>query len=140
MYVVAAPSRHVSGCLYAMDDHPIVELPAWALEPPQGFQPPQVGGKLPTLRVATRDRRYGLAALRSECGRVLQVAPGAGRHDALNTGAFRLGQLVYGGKLTLGTAYRALVAAGVAVGVNERDSRRIVRLGLEAGLEWPRRH
>lgn len=138
MYVCSAPSRHANGSRYEMDDHPIVELPDWALEPPPGFGRPQPAGELPPFRVATRDHRYGLGAVRSERERVLRVAPGEGRHDALNTAAFRLGQLVYEGKLTIGTIYGALVAAGVATGIGERDSRRIVRLGIEAGLEHPR--
>jgi hypothetical protein len=68
----------------------------------------------------------------------LPIAPGGGRHDALKTAAFRMGQLVYEGRLTLATAYGILVATAVEKGLGEYDSRRITRLGLEAGLENPR--
>jgi Bifunctional DNA primase/polymerase, N-terminal len=138
MYLVAAPSVHVSGAIYETDGHPIVQLPAWALEPPPGFKRPGPSGVLPEARVAARDRRYGLAALRSEQERLLGIVPGEGRHDGLNVAAYRMGQLVFEGKLTLATAYGTLVPTGIAIGILERDSRRIVRLGLEAGLEQPR--
>jgi hypothetical protein len=138
MYLVAAPSRHVSGAVYESDDYPLAELPAWALEPPPGFERPRPSGRLPEFRIATRDGRYGLAALRGETERLLAVEPGAGRHEALNTGAFRMGQLVGAGHLSLLSAYDALVQTAIAKGLGERDSRRITRLGLEAGLENPR--
>lgn len=138
MYLVSAPSVHCSGSSYESDGHPITELPGWALEPPPGFERPQQSGRLPEPRHATRDRRYGLAALVLERERLSSIAPGEGRHDALNTGAFRMGQLIYGGDLTLLTAYEALVATGIVIGIPERDSRRITRLGLEAGLDNPR--
>jgi hypothetical protein len=137
MYLCAAPSEHVSGAVYEMDDHPTVE-PGWAIEPPPGFEVTAPSGELTPFKSASQDLRYGLGALRSEVERVMQVAPGEGRHDALNMAAFRLGQLVYEGKLTFGTAYEALVEAGVAKGLGERDSRRIVRSGVEAGLGRPR--
>jgi hypothetical protein len=138
MYLVAAPSKHVSGSIYETDDHPIVELPGWALEPPEGFRRPLPRGLVPEPKHSARDRRYGLAALDSERERLLSIAPGEGRHDALNTAGFRMGQLVYEGRLTLETSYETLLATAIEKGLGERDSRRILRLGLEAGLEHPR--
>ena len=81
--------------------------------------------------LSTTDTRYGRAALRSELDRLRACEPG-GRHDALNTGAFRLAQL------TVATVRRALVDAGIQHGFREREVERIVASAIAAGLRSPR--
>jgi len=80
--------------------------------------------------------RYGRAALRGECETVREAAPG-GRNDALNTAAFRLGQLVPH-ELTESAAEQALLEAALAAGLGEGEAMRTIRSGLRAGMVEPR--
>ena len=67
----------------------------------------------------------------------MAAAPGC-RNDILNCAAFNLGQIVGGGQLDRPVVESALMAAAVAVGLDEREAAATLRSGLEAGLKEPR--
>jgi hypothetical protein len=112
-FIVAAPSLHKSGRRYETDDYPIVVLPGWAMV---DLDPKPKPTRLSPPRVALEDSRYGRSALLSELAR-FHAEPEGGRHDHLNTSAFRLGQLAAAGELTVGTVWRSLVDAGLVKGL-----------------------
>lgn len=80
---------------------------------------------------------YGESALRAECQQI-GATPQGGRNTRLNTGAFRLGQLVGGGELDEGHAWSHLHAAAVACGLPDSEARRTIGSGLQAGIASPR--
>ena len=63
----------------------------------------------------------------------------SGRNVALNTAAFRAGQLVGGNVLGRGTAEQALVEAARSVGVPDHESASTIKSGLNSGMREPRR-
>jgi hypothetical protein len=72
------------------------------------------------------------------------TSAGTGRNHALNTAAFRLGQLVGAGLLTREEAEATLTAAAVEAGLGQ-DPRQVgeiprtIASGLNAGIRNPRR-
>lgn len=111
-YVVAPPSVHASGAVYAWeitpDQAPLPAAPGWLLPlitrpdraaagrevgPQQAGPPaegPAAGGTLPA---GERQQRYAEAALEHELARLAQALPGT-RNDALNRAAYSLGRLI----------------------------------------------
>ncbi|EST18207.1 hypothetical protein M877_39300 (plasmid) [Streptomyces niveus NCIMB 11891] len=68
------------------------------------------------------------------------VPEGAGFNDKLNRAAYTLGGLVAAGHLVAAEAEAALVAAAVHVRPRqEREARRIVQCGMDAGSRRPLR-
>jgi len=139
-YVLAPPSVHPDGRRYAfvtglgVGEVELAPLPTWVLEAtrkslrPNGVQaPPAIG---PTTR-------YGAAVLRKEAERVL-AAPNGERNDTLNTCALKVGRYVAGGEIDRGDAEQQMSAAGLRVGLEEREVRATVRSGLEAGMREPK--
>jgi hypothetical protein len=102
-------------------------------EPPKP-EAPSANGRRPPA--AYGDTVYGLAALAAEAEDLRRIVPG-GRNDALNTAAFRLGQLIPH-ELTEATVERALLEAALAAGLDEGEATRTLRSGLEAGKKEPR--
>jgi putative DNA primase/helicase len=68
---------------------------------------------------------------------VVAADPGA-RNDALNRGAFALGQLVAGGELNRAEVVSALTRAGLAVGLDPKEVAATIQSGLKAGAKEPR--
>lgn len=138
-YIVTAPSLHLSGTRYAMDDHPLAPLPAaWLNQITRhGSDRVEYSPAGLTLLLAG-DTGYGKAALRGELDKLHGREPG-GRHDQLNRSAFRLAQLVAGGELTETTVRQAMLDAGTAFGFDPREVGRIIRYAIDAGLTHPRR-
>jgi putative DNA primase/helicase len=87
-------------------------------------------------------RQYGLAALDDECGKLVSMVAGSGRNEALNTAAFRLGQLVKSGALTPDEIERRLYEAAVKNGYVAKDGRdaalKTIKSGLQGGMAVPR--
>lgn len=138
-YIVTAPSLHLSGTRYLMDDHPFTPLPpGWVDKvnrPDSGrveYRPQAV-----TLLLGD-DSRYGRAALYGELDKLRGREPG-GRHDQLNVSTYKLAQLVAGGELTEATVRQAMQEAGVAFGFDPREVARIIGYAVDAGLTHPRR-
>jgi hypothetical protein len=76
------------------------------------------------------------SAVDGECGRIL-LAPPAKHNAAINTAAFKLGQLVGGGVLSEAEAVARLTEAATPR-APEAEARSSIRSGLEAGKLQPR--
>lgn len=106
------------------------EQPKAQEQPPQpqivrtgrGWRPPQ--------------QLYLESALEGERRRVLHSSEGS-RNDSLNKAAFYLGKLIHAG-LDRPTVEAELLAAALAVGLDEVPSRRTIKSGLDAGIKKAR--
>lgn len=150
-YIVAPPSVHPNGQVYSViNDCEIASAPAWLLNvlfddaelAKARNKPPSEGGKPQPARPSTNGhtrptQRYAEVALDSECQRVRTAREGA-RNDTLNKASFSLGQLVGAGVLDEATVEYELTSAAVAVGLEERETLKTIRSGLEAGKAQPR--
>ncbi len=76
---------------------------------------------------------YGASALAAECSRLAQAMKGT-RNDALNTAAFRMGQLIAGGEVDEGDARKGLLDAAHANGMIHDDGEAAAVATLESGL------
>jgi hypothetical protein len=91
----------------------------------------------PTPAGAGANPAYVQAAVRDELAAVA-AAPEGVRNDTLNRAAFNLGTLVAAGGLGQREAHDALVAAGIAAGLGEREADATALSGLKAGSKHPR--
>jgi hypothetical protein len=133
-FVVAPPSLHISGRVYAWHNRvPVAPIPSWLV----ALLHPPAPTPRPPVRLRGADA-YAAAALGDECGTVAATAPG-GRNHALNRAAFSLGTLVGAGRLDEPTTAGALLAAAVSAGLGEAEAERTIRSGLSAGMRQPRR-
>jgi putative DNA primase/helicase len=80
---------------------------------------------------------YGRAALEEECG-LLASAPAGSRNAQLNTSAFKLGTLVGGNELSRADVERELKAAALQCGLDESETEKTMKSGIEAGIKAPR--
>lgn len=143
-YVVAAPSIHGNGSVYAWEvspDMPLADPPAWLMEL---IRPPaSAPAAMPTLPPRERNNGhsctpYGAKALDEELAAVRRTAEG-GRNEQLNRSAFALGQLVAGGELDRALVEAELFAAALACGLTESETKATIRSGLGDGEKEPRR-
>ncbi len=137
-YIVVWPSRHPSGNTYRWVRSPLDRPPA-ALPAPwlarmrkPALQP--VASHPPVMRT-TGGTVYGRVAAEREIERV-RTAPEGERNRTLNTSACKLGALRAGGEL--GDCREELVAAAMAAGLSEHESRATTENGWRAGVSRPR--
>jgi hypothetical protein len=138
-YVLAPPSIHPSGDLYAWSaDVELAIAPDWLLNALRKPIP------LPecALSLVRRPGSYGRAALEREYKSLATMAPDTGRNNALNLTAFRLGQLVAGGELERGEVVKHLIAAcfrnQLIADTSQRAVLATIESGLKAGMKSPR--
>jgi hypothetical protein len=138
-YVVAPPSRHISGDSYSVVSwgRSLPDLPPWLrellLRHPEPFRPPK-----PELRTTTGPpEAWAEAALRAELRR-LRVATVGTRNHTLNRIAFRIGQIVGAGHLDAGVVEPVLLEGAGAIGLGSREAMVTIRSGLRAGVRSPR--
>jgi len=112
------------GSLWADEPAP---CPDWLREP----EPMVLGPVVPV------GDRYIEAALEGECRKVA-AAPEGTRNDQLVRSAFSIGQLIHAG-LDLHTASNRLVIAAFRCGLDDRETRRTIASGIDAGYRNPRR-
>jgi len=143
-YVVAPPSRHVTGCVYSFSngkslaDLELAEAVEWLLTEPRTRKRLIAAPKPPIhLNGSTRERRYADKALESACAKVASASEGT-RNDTLNRQAFGIGQLVGATLLERAEVENALAAAAIVAGLPEPEIRATVRSGLDAGEKEPR--
>ncbi|MCP3464477.1 bifunctional DNA primase/polymerase [Bradyrhizobium sp. CCGUVB23] len=145
-YVVAPPSVHESGHIYAFEDAqtPLVEAPAWLIIAARTKPIRSISeAALATIRPIgnTSGRAYGQAALRDETA-ILAATPRGSRNHALNKAAFNLFRLVAGGELTEAEVVESLRQACLANGLAQDDGWNSVgatiRSARMAGIQHPR--
>ena len=132
-YVVAPPSRHVSGADYRWVRRPGDELPAGTAALRELIEGPAAP---PAHHPIAHPDRYGQAALAAETDRVASAVVGT-RNDTLNRAAFALGRLVGAGMLDAGDVVRELDTAARLAGLGRAEVRRTIRSGLTAGRQAP---
>lgn len=139
-YVIAPPSRHVSGDVYrvAARGGDIPDLPDWLLAMISPPEPERVArpARRPDEQVVNATS-WGQAALFGELER-LEGAEKGTRNDTLNRVAFRLGQIMGTGNLTEAEIEQILVERACSIGLGEREALGTVRSGLQAGQAIPR--
>lgn len=143
-YVVAPPSIHPSGGAYSVHHRaPIRRLDT--LLPVREWIAGLIGGKRraadaaqPTQGDVKVASFWARAALRAECTTVRQAS--AGRNNALNRAAFKLGQLVGAGHLDRAAVEAALMDASAHLSADdgERQTLATIQSGLGAGMRRPR--
>ncbi len=135
-YVIAPPSLHASGRRYHItSDEPLADLPSWLLELLKEQEQPRPS--IVPRRPVRASNRWALSALEDELDE-LHRAPVGARNFTLNRCAFKLGQIVGGGSLDYDAVEMALIDTGIAIGLNDRETRTTVASGLKAGLSSPR--
>lgn len=144
-YVVVPPSIGANGVRYRWwpDDQQRIEpCPGWLLaalngpEPARGDSQPVTGAPRP-FPAPRGSSPYAAAALDAESERVASAVEGT-RNDTLVRAAFSVGQLVGAGQLDPGHVASRLLGAALACGLNDREARRTITSGLEAGITHPR--
>ncbi len=132
-YVVAPPSRHVSGAAYTWMCRPGEAEPAAApaaLLALLAGPPPAAPGRV------AHPARYAEAALAAEADRVAW-APVGTRNDTLNRAAFALGRLVGAGLVDESAVRYELTRAAQHAGLGRVETARTIRSGLTAGRRLP---
>lgn len=143
-YIVAPPSKHHTGNLYAWDS----ELNPDRIQPaplPDALRrlladPPRpVAPRIAPAAVIRGNgvTAYGRKALDEECAIVRGILEGQRNHQ-LNRSAFALGELVAGGELDQTDAERELLTAALASGLREREAVKTIASGLQDGQQNPR--
>ncbi len=128
-YIVAPPSRHLSGNSYSWLDGeiPIAEAPEWLRESPRRLVPiappagPFTGDGTP----------YGLKVLRNQLD-ILRAAKVGERNHTLNRCAFIIGKLIAAGHLLDPTARAELVRVALSIGLTDWETTRTIDSAFEA--------
>jgi hypothetical protein len=120
---------------FIADASEIMVTAGWRRERPA--KPAAVNGAAaPAGDAGFRERQYAQAAL-GGCASELTSAGEGARNDVLNAKAFRLGTMVARGWLARDKAFRSLLNAAKACGLNEVEARRTCKSGLDAGEKHP---
>lgn len=141
-YVLAPPSRHISGRQYAVLARG-AEIPAlpdwlWARLEPQRPRPRAGARPVANFHRGGDTSKWALAAVAGELRRLQEAEPGQ-RNHTLNRVAFRLGQIIGGGELDEAQVEQMLVQGALSIGLGEREAVATVHSGLHAGESHPRR-
>lgn len=146
-YVIAPPSRHVSGGTYQWNGNgELPDLPDHLLQrirPAERQQDavPGEGRSNPRWSEPVRIDRalsaWAAKALDDEASQV-RTAPSGGRNHRLNRAAFSLGQIVGAGLLDADTVTDQLHHAALGAGLGAREATGTIRSGLQAGMARPR--
>jgi hypothetical protein len=140
-YIVARPSRHISGGVYEWlhpaDQTPLADLPAWLLSRMLERATPPKPPRTPRSRSGSLSPdRYTRFVFQQVIAELSQATEGT-RNDSLNRAAFRLGQFVAAGLLVRSDVETALLEQAMALGLRDREAQATVRSGIESGLRAP---
>ncbi|WP_088285115.1 bifunctional DNA primase/polymerase, partial [Kineosporia sp. A_224] len=156
-YVVAPPTRLDPGTRHGSDDRgesraryivedqasPVLPLPGWLVARLRPDPLPAAASVVVRLAAPLsagpddRAARYVRAALDRTLSAVLEAAPGT-RNRTLFGAAVSLGRLVAGEALDEAETRAALITAGTAIGLDQREATATVRSGLRTGAHHPR--
>jgi len=133
-YIVAPPSVHVTGGMYAWVEPraAIAPLPAWLREPRRDKPAERA---LPPISDAS-EHPWVKAAFEGELDELRRAQQGTRNHQ-LNQAAFNLGQLVPHA-LSRSDVEAALHTTAIGVGLTEAETRATIKSGIEAGMAQPR--
>lgn len=141
-YVVAPPSRHLSGVRYAwlagmrLGTVELLPMPSWVSPPPEPERPRPPAPPRTQPVSDTRRAKYARSALEREC-ELVRSAPEGTRNPQLNMSAFALGTLIPAW-LDEDEARAWLLEAGLASGLSKRETLKTIQSGVEAGKSKPR--
>lgn len=138
-YIVAPPSRHISGHGYTWDDPsvPIAHFPAALSERLRARQPQIPSTVVPLRRLGSGGTPYGLTALERLVDELLATTEGA-RNDTLNRITYRVARLVAGGELEHDPAMQELSKAATSIGLGEVEIRATIQSAAGAGTANPK--
>ena len=100
-------------------------------------EPRELSQRAAPMMVASAKRGWGETALLSEIAELART-PEGDRNNALNTSAFRMGQIVGGGHLDENEAVAALKQAALQMGLEASEIHPTIKSGLTAGKGEPR--
>jgi hypothetical protein len=136
-YVIAPPSRHVSGENYRWSGSwDLPDLPDHLMERIRRPERPIRPASEP-VRIDRALSAWAARALHDEAHQVRTAASG-GRNHRLNRAAFSLGQIVATGVLDVETVTDQLHHAALAAGLGAREATLTIQSGLRAGMQRPR--
>lgn len=134
-YVIAPPSRHVSGGSYAvLEAGDLADVPESLLVL---LRRPAPAGISDVTRSRKPPRSYGARALVEEVNKVRGAAEGT-RNEQLNRSALKLGKHVGADLLDRAVVESELLRAALTAGLGEVEARATIRSGVEAGIKQPR--
>ena len=142
-YIIAAPSVHPSGGLYAWDtsdegpSDTIAPLPAWVRAVRQASRP-RIKPTTAESVTAEHTSGYGRAALKSASSIVSNAAEGT-RNATLYAEACSIGRLIAGGEIVESEGREALLDAALGAGLDEAEAVRAIAGAFKAGAEEPRK-
>lgn len=128
-YVIAPPSKHVSGHIYAWIDGRSpgdIELAPFPADH-QFLQEKQHPGD---------HEAYIDAAIKDELGKLAATGEG-GRNDALNKATFALAQFIAHG-VSESYLTQELYRVAIMIGLDAKEARATIASGLKAGIQHPR--
>lgn len=136
-YVIAPPSRHISGGTYQWTGPWILpDLPDHLLERVRPPERPAPKWTEP-VRMDRALSAWAAKALDDEAHQVRAAASG-NRNHRLNRAAFNLGQIVGAGLLDADTVTDHLHHAALGAGLGAREATLTIHSGLQAGMTRPR--
>jgi len=119
----------------------LAECPKWLLDKIRATQAAKLSAPdMPGAdgQIAACDANaWADKALQGELAKLLAATEGK-RNAALNTAAFRLGQMAAGGGLDEGTVRDRLTGAAAAIGLEPEEIAATIKSGFEAGKQTPR--
>jgi Bifunctional DNA primase/polymerase, N-terminal len=132
-FVVAPPSRHVSGQSYCwlVSDAELAPWPSWLVPPekePVGTTE-RLWGNGP--KVGSRAKSYVRAALEQELEALRHASEGT-RNDQLNRSTFALARFVKVGSLKASETADQLLAAALACGLPQPEAEATIRSGMRS--------
>jgi len=144
-FILLAPSKHVSGNSYTWRpghgplEIGIAEAPQWLTDllkiavDPRKEAFPQPSSASPIASTTP----YGRAVINGEIRTLAETQEGQ-RNDALNRSAFKIGQLIRSGEVSLAEAEKDLIKTGEQLGLTPQEVRATVNSGLKKGMSHPR--
>jgi hypothetical protein len=137
-YIVAPPSRHISGDGYAWDDLavPIAHFPAALSERLNARQVQVPSTVVPLRRPGSGGTPYGLTALQGLVDELL-AAPEGARNDTLNRVTYRVARLIAGGELEGDQTLTVIGDAAAGIGLVASEIRATIQSATQAGTTKP---